>query len=321
MSKIKLKNKTVMKEFLKRFLIKLPGRLMTVLVLSMILGVAVWARAAFQEPTAAPTDSDQDFSQNILGANSSDNDFDSSSVAANSDGSFVERLEQVQSDVDTVEADTLFDCGKDTITDEDGNVYGTVKIGSQCWQASNMHTTHYPGGGSITRGPTDASWDGNDNGYYAYPPNVGSTAEEDTGLAGLGYVYQWSAALNGSTTEGAQGICPSGWHIPTDAEWHLLESYLADGTDDCSESRSASWVCEGAGTSLKAGGASGFQGLLTGYRCASGGFYTRGTNTHFWSSSESGTRASYRLLHSSTSTVNRYTGSKAYGFSVRCLKD
>ena len=299
---------------------KLPGRVMTVLVLTALLGATILVNAAFQEPTAAPADSDQDFSQNILGANNSDNDFDSSSVAGNADGSFVERLEKIQTDVETFESGTGFECGINNMTDADGNVYGTVEIGGQCWQASNMRTTTYPGGASITRGPTDASWDGNDNGYYAYPPNVGNTAEEDTGLAGLGYVYQWSAAMNGSTSEGAQGICPTGWHIPTDAEWHILESYLADGTDDCSESRVSS-ACEGAGTRLKAGGASGFQGLLTGYRSTSGGFYGRGTYTYFWSSSESGASARLRYLDSSYSTVFRYTNSKANGWSVRCLKD
>ena len=226
----------------------------------------------------------QQMISDTLGTNDADNTFDSSSVVANADGSVIERLEQIQSD-------SSFKCGEDTITDADSNAYATVQIGTQCWQASNMRTTKYPGGASITRGPTGATWDGTDHAYYAYPPNVGNTAEENDGFKNLGYVYQWSAAMNGSTTEGTQGICPTGWHIPTDAQQHILEAFLADGTDDCSESRSSAWGCNLAGTSLKANGMSKFNAPLAGGRGATGAFVNRATNASFWSSSQSGSSA------------------------------
>jgi uncharacterized protein (TIGR02145 family) len=215
-------------------------------------------------------------------------------------------------------------CGNDTISDIDGNVYGTVLIGTQCWMNANLMTTRQPNGTAITRGPTGATWSGADNAYYAYPPNTGNTAEET--LANiqtnkLGFVYQWSAAMAGSTTEGAQGICPVGWHLPTDAQQNTLDQYLTDTGQTCNASRNNAWDCSSAGTKLKLGGTSGFNGPLAGYRGTSGGFLNRGTFGLFWSSSQSGGTAWNRDLDTSLTTVYRNAGSKAYGFSVRCLKD
>jgi uncharacterized protein (TIGR02145 family) len=217
-----------------------------------------------------------------------------------------------------------------TVTDADTNSYNTVVIGTQRWMATNMRTTKYPDGTAIARGPTTATWDGNDNAYYAYPPNVGNTAEETLAniqSENLGFVYQWSAAMNGSTTAGAQGICPNGWHIPTDVEQHTLDDYLDTGT--CDPDRTT-WGCAIAGDKLKTAddcfgvvscGSSGFEGLLAGHRLTGGSFYGRGAYTLIWSSLESDSNAWIRYLGSGLSTVSRNAFSKAYGFSVRCLKD
>jgi uncharacterized protein (TIGR02145 family) len=307
-----MKNKTMKQEIfiaLRDALAKLPGRLVTFVAVTLVAGGSLWAMAAFTEPTSGPASSVQDFAKNVLGANNGNNAFDSSAVAANQDGSILERLEYVQG---------VVSCGE-TISDADGNTYGTVLIGSQCWQASNMRATKYPGGASIARGPATATWNGNDNAYYAYPPNVGNAAEESAGFNNVGYVYQWSAAMNGSTAEGAQGICPNGWHIPSDAEWNALEAYLADGTDSCGSSRQA-WSCSAAGTSLKAAGSAKFQGPLSGFRTAAGGFNSRGSSAYFWSATQSGSSAWYRSLNSANATVLRDTFSKSVGLSVRCVK-
>ncbi|MBI1934701.1 hypothetical protein HYS30_03480 [Candidatus Peregrinibacteria bacterium] len=133
-----------------------------------------------------------------------------------------------------------------------------------------------------------------------------------------GGLYQWDQAMCGSTTAGAAGICPSGWHIPTDSEQHTLDSYLATGTCDATRS---GWDCSPAGTSLKTGGASGFEGLLAGYRGTDGSFADQSTSAYIWSSAESATLAWSRDLHSGFATVSRYANNQAYGFSVRCLKD
>jgi uncharacterized protein (TIGR02145 family) len=215
-------------------------------------------------------------------------------------------------------------CGVDSVADSDSNAYNTVLIGNQCWMKQNLMTTTYPGGASITRGPVGATWNGADNAYYAYPPNVANTAEETLAniqTNSLGFVYQWSAAMNGSTTEGTRGICPAGWHLPTDAQQDTLDQYLKDSNQTCNANRNGAWDCSSAGTKLKLGGTSGFNGPLAGYRGTTGGFYNRGSNGYFWSSSQSGGSAWNRTLYTSIATVHRYANSKADGFSVRCLKD
>jgi len=103
-------------------------------------------------------------------------------------------------------------------------------------------------------------------------------------------------------------------------EQYTLENYLATGA--CDAARSGAWDCDPAGTALKTGGSSGFEGLLAGYRDSSGSFYNLSSGTYFWSSLESSVSyAWFRYFFSSYSTVNRYAYYKNYGFSARCIKD
>ena len=168
---------------------------------------------------------------------------------------------------------SAFDCGTDTVQDIEGNTYNTVEIDTQCWMKENMRTTKYPDGTSITKGCATHTgcggygallW-GDDTALYSCPPNAVNNEEDcnaaypngaDATLAGgttgtgeeLGLLYQWSATMGGSTTAGVQGICPSGWHIPTDAEWMILEEYLGmcSGTDaGCSGASSLRGTTEG----------------------------------------------------------------------------
>ena len=215
-----------------------------------------------------------------------------------------------------------FSCGTSTVTDVDSKVYNTVSIGTQCWMRENMMTTKYPDGSNITRGPVGATWDGTDHGYYAYPPNTANTAEESLAniqSGKLGFLYQWSAAMHGSITQGAQGICPTGWHIPTDTEYKTLEMQLgltqvqADATG---------WRGTDQGTQMKTVSATTFSGLIAGLRYTDGSFVNRSTYSRFWSSSAvDASDAWYRYLHSGFATVARFDNDKAYGFSVRCVQD
>ena len=225
-----------------------------------------------------------------------------------------------------------FACGTSTVTDIDGNTYNTVLIGSQCWTKENIMTTKYPDGTSITRGPTGATWVG-DNAYYAYPPNVGNTAEES--LANiqankLGFVYQWSAVMKGSVTPGVQGICPTNWHVPTHDEYTTLERAVCTSgtcvTDFPIDTSTTGWRGTNEGSKLlleTSGGnnSSGFTAHLAGNRSTDGSFNYRSTYTYLWSSTPSGGIAWNRSLGSSNTTVNRDTNAKAYGCSVRCLKN
>ena len=223
-------------------------------------------------------------------------------------------------------------CGS-TISDVDGNVYNTIKIGTQCWMKENMMTTKYPDGTSITRGPTNATWDTTDHAYYAYPPNVTNTAEETLAnikSGNLGFIYQWSAAMHGSTTAGAQGICPTGWHIPTHDEFTTLERAVCTSgtcvTDFPFDTTTTQWRGTNEGSKLStetSGGtnSSGFSAHLIGFRDALGSFFDRSSNTTFWSSIQSGGNAWYRYLNSGHTSVYRGTQTKADGFSVRCVKN
>ncbi|MDP3957439.1 MAG: FISUMP domain-containing protein, partial [bacterium] len=171
-----------------------------------------------------------------------------------------------------------FICGSSTVADVESNIYNTILIGTQCWMASNMMTTKYPDGTAITRGPTGATWNGADNAYYAYPPNVANTAEESLAnitSGKLGFVYQWSAAMKGSVTPGAQGICPAGWHVPTHNEYTTLERAVCTSgscvTDFPIDTSTTGWRGTNEGSKLStetSGGnnSSGFTAHLAGYR-------------------------------------------------------
>ncbi len=223
-------------------------------------------------------------------------------------------------------------CGNTFTDSRNAKTYHTVQIGTQCWMKENLDYNN--GCASIPWvNATDVGWCG----YYTGGPFT------DEGL-----LYQWSAAMNGSTTPGAQGICPTGWHIPTDEELNTLEKY----TVQVINSGASQYACDttgtgwrrcadnngtdlggplGAGKSLKKVGQGsgagagddlvGFSSLLPGYRDSDGTFNARLTRMNVWSSSPSGTSAWYRYLGATYATVNRDTHSKAFGFSVRCLKN
>jgi len=136
-----------------------------------------------------------------------------------------------------------------------------------------------------------------------------------------GGLYQWNEMMQYETTPGVQGICPSGWHVPTDAEWTTLTTYLG-GTSiaggKMKETGTTHWLTPNTGATNE----SRFTALPGGHRSLSGLFFFLGTSATFWSSSEnSSASAWYRDLTYNHANVYRYNGSKADGFSVRCLKD
>ncbi|SHN93774.1 hypothetical protein BHECKSOX_1021, partial [Bathymodiolus heckerae thiotrophic gill symbiont] len=124
-----------------------------------------------------------------------------------------------------------------------------------------------------------------------------------------GYYYTWDAAMN---------VCPSGWSLPSDSDWKVLEGQLGMST---TQQNLTSWRGTNEGTKLKVGGSSNFEAKLAGLRGTNGSFYDRGNYTNLWSSTESGGDAYKRDLYTSGGRVNRNTDDKAFGFSVRCLKD
>ncbi len=212
------------------------------------------------------------------------------------------------------------------------NSYNVVLINGQCWMQSNLKEvptapcSDAPNTGCniwLATSPGDiGSW-----GYYNTVTTNGTAGWATTEpAANEGLLYQWSAAMNGNTTERAQGVCPTGWHIPSDCEWMYLEH--GQGMAIGQQTTDNAWRnTTGEGNKLRGVGdswnnSSGFTALLAGSRNTNGTFSNRGSNGVWWSSSEaSPTDAQGRALRSSQAGVDRGSRSKARGFFVRCLKD
>jgi uncharacterized protein (TIGR02145 family) len=206
----------------------------------------------------------------------------------------------------------------------DGVTYNTVQIGSQCWLKENLRTTKYNDGTSITYVTDNATWTSTTSGAYCCYNN--DTSNCDT----YGALYNWYAVETGK-------LCPSGWHVPSDAEWYTLTNYLsANSTYWCGSNSSyiakslastTSWdssttTCA-VGNNLSANNSTGFSALPGGYRRNSdGSFWYLSRYGYWWSSTEyDGSIAWNRGLRYTYATVYRGYGSKRNGFSVRCLRD
>ncbi len=227
------------------------------------------------------------------------------------------------------------DFGGSQISDIDGNIYNTVKIGDQWWMQENLKVTHYPDGTAIPLVESTLTWDVLDTLDKAYCYYDNSTSNRDI----YGALYTWGAAMNdeessNANPSGVQGVCPTGWHLPSDDEWKELEMYLgissADidnmgyrGTNEGSKlaGNSALWN-DGVLEDDAAFGTSGFLALPSGYRNPSGNFGEMGSYIFLWSStSYSGATSWRRGLFYEKSLVDREVSYKMDGFPVRCVKD
>jgi uncharacterized protein (TIGR02145 family) len=207
-------------------------------------------------------------------------------------------------------------CGNSLIDTRDGKFYLTVLIGTQCWMAENLNV-----GTKINS--TAGGYQQTDNDTiekYCYNNDVANCAI-------YGGLYEWTEAMQYLTTEGAQGICPNGWHIPTDGEWTILTNFLGGESVAGGKMKSTGTIEAGTGLwyspNTGATNESGFTGLPAGFRHFSNGYFgTLGFYGRFWSSSQYLMYyAWYRSLDYSYANVTRSYYSKVYGFSVRCLKD
>ena len=221
----------------------------------------------------------------------------------------------------------------DTLTDIEGNVYATIEIGTQVWMAENLKVSQYPDGTPITEITDEDLWEGMGPDIQAFCWYDNQIDFRDT----YGALYTWAAAMNGglsSDTMGVQGVCPDGWHLPTDAEWKALEMHLgiseadADlfdwrGTDEggqLKEEGFSKWNQPNA----VANNSTGFTAVPGGFRSAMGIFYKMDENATFWTATadqESNSRAFYRGLSFSRGQVYRHSNNRQLGLSVRCVKD
>jgi uncharacterized protein (TIGR02145 family) len=191
--------------------------------------------------------------------------------------------------------------GTQTVTYE-GKTYTTVQIGSQCWLRENLDV------GSMVLGSADQT-NNTIIEKYCYDDNP-------TNCDTYGGLYQWGETVQyDTTTPGARGICPAGWHVPTLAEFQTLGVTVAGDGNSLKEIGQGSGA--GAGTNT-----SGFSALLAGYRLNNGYFNTLGYSGFFWGSTQVDATSADRLyLFSSDAFIALNGTSKTYGFSVRCLED
>ncbi len=209
-----------------------------------------------------------------------------------------------------------FTCGDALFDERDWTSYNTVLIGTQCWMVQDMNIGDAIASNSGGQLQTD-------NGIiekYCYENNPSS-------CSGYGGLYEWNEAMQYVTTEGAQGICPIGWHIPSDADWTILTNvlggaYVAGGkmkTTGILQDGTGLWDAPNEGATNESG-FSGIPGGVRGYYY--GDFYNMNAQGSYWSSTQVSTEKAWnRELDFGWADVTRASSYKNYGLSVRCLKD
>lgn len=217
-----------------------------------------------------------------------------------------------------------------TVTDYDGNVYNTVQIGTQCWMKENLKTSHYADGTYIPVADTISH-----SISYRYFPEGDSS-----NVSTYGCLYNWAAVMNGNSASTAvpsnvQGVCPTGWHVPSAAEWIVMQDYVG-AQNDCqcghrsdliAKALSSTTAWESSTIYCSPGylpmynNASGFSALPAGYYYG-GGYSVLGREAWFWSTDEVGVNgAAYRNIQNDLANFQEAGTSNYFGLSVRCLKD
>jgi uncharacterized protein (TIGR02145 family) len=223
--------------------------------------------------------------------------------------------------------------GLTQVTGASGTVYPLVNINGQCWMQTNLKEIP-----SNFADYTPTSWlatTSPDEGYWGFFNTITSDGSAGWGIsepaANEGLLYQWSAAMDNSITERSRGICPTGFHIPSDCEWMYLEHGQGMKVSEQSLTnviRASSANNEGTpGYKLRSQGgsntnASGFSGLLSVIRRRYGPYVLRIQDGYWWSSSIAAPNyAIFRQLITNNRGVFRHNWDMGFGFSVRCLKD
>jgi uncharacterized protein (TIGR02145 family) len=207
-----------------------------------------------------------------------------------------------------------------TVTDVEGNVYKTVKIGDQWWMAENLRVKKYRDNSDIIPLDDNDKWENDTAGAYC--------------IRSGNFIYNWYVVNN------KKNIVPEGWRVPSDEDWKQLERYLGMSSSDADKT---SWRGTYEGEKLKINqdkindiweeygdvwgtNESGFSARPAEYRMFDGTSgdsknSSKKTVAFFWSSTVQDGEAWYRYLDYKNKNVFRYHGPKAYGFSIRCIKN
>jgi uncharacterized protein (TIGR02145 family) len=195
-------------------------------------------------------------------------------------------------------------CGTSVVSDIDGNSYNTIQIGAQCWIKSNLKATKYRNGDAIPTGYNNNDWGTTISGAYAIYNN-------DTSLISL-----YGLHYNGFAVNDPRGICPTGWHVPTDNEFNLLGNTL--GGDSVAGGAMKAVNLGFSAPNTGATNSSGFSAVAAGYFGPMGGNTDLWVNGYFWSANSGNW---VRRVYYLDSAVHRHSYGSTWGFSVRCLRD
>ncbi len=202
-----------------------------------------------------------------------------------------------------------------------GYTYDLVAIGEQCWFAENLRTEHYNNGNAIPANLSAGEWSiawwgavsvyGEESDCEDESPD-GDACDPDWSLNEYGRLYNWYAVND------ERGLCPSGWHVPTDGEWTVMTDHLGGEAVAGDHMKTTyGWYDGGNGSN-----SSGFSALPGGRRSWIGVFGNAGFECRWWSSSQVGTSAWARRLDAANPNIQRTSPTHARdGCSIRCLKD
>jgi uncharacterized protein (TIGR02145 family) len=202
-----------------------------------------------------------------------------------------------------------FRCG-DTISDIEGRFYNTVRIGTQCWMKENLNSHKFLNGDSIPEVKPDEDWAILFSAAFCFYNN-----ENISNPYSNGSLYNWYAVND------SRGLCPAGWHLPSNEEWTVLTEYLGGQQIAGGKMKEASyglWI----NPNTDATNESGFTAIPAGYRREDGSFADLSYKAIFWSSSESDNVSAWqRALSYNSGAVSGVSSIKRSGFSVRCVMD
>ncbi|MFZ4401702.1 MAG: fibrobacter succinogenes major paralogous domain-containing protein [Bacteroidales bacterium] len=197
------------------------------------------------------------------------------------------------------------------VTDIDGNIYDIVSIGNQTWMKQNLKVTHYCNGDNIPNIIENETWYNLSTGAYCCYNNDES------------YSIIYGKLYNFYTVTDSRNLCPNGWHVPNNAEWNTLTTYL--GGDNIAggklkEIGFTHWIRPNTSATNKTG----FTALPAGNRYNGAIFYNMGEGGYWWSTTVNDEEESAWNFMLSNDYGGIYSGgefNKKYGFSVRCMKD
>ena len=201
-------------------------------------------------------------------------------------------------------------CLKGELNDRDGNVYSTVKIGTQVWMVENLKTTRYSNGdliGTTTPASSDIRSEDTPKYQWAYDGN-------ESNVATYGRLYTWYAVND------SRNVCPDHWHVPTQAEWTTLTDYLGGQSisgGKLKEAGTTHWMSPNTGATNETG----FTALPGGYRLSSGGFGGLGSDGAWRSSTVNNSNEDWTIgMGNSYTDAYGSNNSKRSGYSVRCIQ-